>query len=204
MPTRPSTTCSASRTVVRLADRPEQQLRRRVRRDDVGRDAAFDQPDRVMRAAEQRIVRQRHAANHHQRIEQLVDRRLAELGKRRVRRAPVGVQPHAQEAARRRAETVVGRLAVDQKANAVRRLLVGDAGAVAAPLLADDEQQRDSRLAGTRAADSAAATCAARMPFASHAPRPNSRPRSSRLGKNGGTQSKCVEKTTRGGGSSRA
>jgi hypothetical protein len=36
------------------------------------------------------------------------------------------------------------------------------------------------------------------MPFASQAPRPNSfSPRTS-LGKNGGTQSKCVEKTTTG------
>ena len=45
---------------------------------------------------------------------------------------------------------------------------------------------------------SAAATCAARMPFASQEPRPNSRSPSTRLAKNGGTQSKCVENTSRG------
>ncbi len=45
---------------------------------------------------------------------------------------------------------------------------------------------------------SAAAICAARMPFASHAPRPYSTPSSTRLGKKGGTQSKWVEKTTSG------
>ena len=37
------------------------------------------------------------------------------------------------------------------------------------------------------------------MPFASHAPRPYSRSPSTRLGKNGGTQSKCVENVTSGG-----
>jgi len=45
---------------------------------------------------------------------------------------------------------------------------------------------------------SAAATCAARIPLASHEPRPNSAAPRTSLGKNGGTQSKCVEKTTAG------
>jgi len=45
---------------------------------------------------------------------------------------------------------------------------------------------------------SAEATCAARMPFASHAPRPYSAPSRTSLGKNGGTQSKCVDSTTAG------
>ena len=36
------------------------------------------------------------------------------------------------------------------------------------------------------------------MPFASHEPRPKIIPSSCRQGKNGGTQSKCVEKTTCG------
>ena len=36
------------------------------------------------------------------------------------------------------------------------------------------------------------------MPFASQAPRPYNRSPSTRLGKKGGTQSKCVEKTTDG------
>ncbi len=45
---------------------------------------------------------------------------------------------------------------------------------------------------------SAAAICATRIPFASHDPRPYRRPAASWLSKNGGTQSKCVEKTREG------
>ncbi len=81
---------------------------------------------------------------------------------------PVGAQPHAQHAARRGAEAVVGRLAVDQEAHAGGRLLVGHPRAVAAALLADHEQQPDARLAALARSRSAAATCAARIPFASH------------------------------------
>jgi hypothetical protein len=39
------------------------------------------------------------------------------------------------------------------------------------------------------------------MPLASHDPRPQRRAPSSRLGKNGGTQSKCVDSVTRGASS---
>ena len=92
-----------------------------MRRDDVRRDAAFDQPDGVMRPAEQRILRQRHAA-------QAPSARRAACrwpirparettNARRARRR----EPHAQHAARRGAEPVVGRLAVDQESHAVRR-----------------------------------------------------------------------------------
>ena len=56
-------------------------------------------------------------------------------------------QPHAQDAARRDAQAVVGGLAVDQEPHARRRQLVGHARAVAAALLADHEQQADARLA---------------------------------------------------------
>ncbi len=66
-----------------------------------------------------------------------------------MRRASLGVQPHTKQATRCSAEAVVGRLAVDQVANAIRRLLVGDARAVAAALLADDEEQPDACLAST-------------------------------------------------------
>ena len=57
---------------------------------------------------------------------------------------------------------------------------------------------RPMRVSPAALSRSAAAICAARMPFASHAPRPYSTPSSTRLGKNGGTQSKWVEKTTSG------
>ena len=56
-----------------------------------------------------------------------------------------------------------------------------------------------SALSPARRSASAAAICADRMPFASHAPRPYNRSPSRRLGKKGGTQSKCVENTTDGG-----
>ncbi len=55
-----------------------------------------------------------------------------------------------------------------------------------------------TRVSPSRLSASAAATCAARMPFASQDPRPYSRSPSTRLGKNGGTQSKWVENTTSG------
>jgi hypothetical protein len=58
--------------------------------------------------------------------------------------------------------------------------------AVAAALLADHEQQADARSPAHAAF--AAATCAARMPLASHAPRPKSAVAHATR-KNGGTQS---------------
>ncbi len=57
---------------------------------------------------------------------------------------------------------------------------------------------RPTRVSPSRVRRSSAATCAARMPLASHAPRPYSRSPSTRLGKNGGTQSKWVDSTTSG------
>ena len=87
MATSASTTWSASRTASPSPTIRNEQLGGGVRRDDVRRDAAFDQPDGVVRASEQRIVRQRDAAQHHQRVEQLVDRGFTELGKRRMRGA---------------------------------------------------------------------------------------------------------------------
>ena len=165
-----------------------------MRRHDVGRDAAFDEPDGVVRAPEQRILGQRDAAKHHQRVEQLVDRRLAELGKRRMRGASARAQPHAEHAARREPEAVVGRLAVDRgtaRRPARGRWRHARRRCRALRPTTNSSATRDSPAARSR---SAAATCAARMPFASHEPRPNSSRAPRRLGKNGGTQSKCVEK----------
>ena len=100
-----------------------------------------------MRSTEHRIGRQLDRPQLDQRVDQLVDRRFAELRKRRVRRAPARAQLEAQDAARREAEPVVGRLAVDQEPAAAGRRLVRRARAVAAALLADDEQQADARFA---------------------------------------------------------
>ena len=175
----------------------------RVRRDDVRRDAAFDEPDGVVRPSKHRILGQRDAAQHHQRVEQLVDRRLAELGKRRVRRAAARAQPHATA---RRASRAPSRLSVGSPL--IRNLTppgacaFADARAVAAALLADDEQQADARFArraqslDRRDLRGENAFRVARAAAVEHARS------STRLGKNGGTQSKCVEKTTRGAASS--
>ena len=110
---------------------------------------------------------------------------------------PVALQPHAIDAARRDAEPVVRRLAVDQEAAIRGGERVRGLRAVAAPLLADDEQQADARLAG-RAQPLGGGDLRDQRALASQAPRPYRRPSSSRLGKNGGTQSKCVENTTTG------
>ena len=129
-----------------VADDTKHQLGLRMRRHHVGRHAAVDQPDRVVRAAQLDVLGQLYAAHHHQRVQQLVDRRFPQLRKRRVRGAARRHQLHAQDAAGGDAEPVVGGLAVDQVAHARRRALVGDAGAVAAALFADHEQQRDARF----------------------------------------------------------
>ena len=100
-----------------------------------------------MRPAEHRILGQDDRAQLHERVDQLVDRRLAELGKRRMRRAPRGAQLQPQDAARREPQPIVGRLAVDEiAALLLGRRSVGDARAVAAPLLADDEDEGDARF----------------------------------------------------------
>ena len=89
---------------------------------------------------------------------------------RRVRRPSHRPQPGAAARRASRSQPIVGRLAVDQESRAGWRR-VRRRGAVASALLPDDEQSptRRSPLARSR---SAAATCAARMPLASHAPRP--------------------------------
>ena len=88
--------------VVGRPDGPEHDLGRRVRRDDVRRDAALDQPDGVERRAEVGIDGQRQPAQLDERIDQLLDGRLALLGRGGMRRPALGREPHAEVAARRR------------------------------------------------------------------------------------------------------
>ena len=61
-------------------------------------------------------------------------------------RASTGVQPHAQNAARRRAEPVVRRLAVDEEPYASWRELVGGLRPIAATFLAGKKEQRQPRF----------------------------------------------------------
>ena len=84
-------------------DRAEQRLGLGRRRNHVGRDAAGNQADRVVRAAEERIGRELEAPQLHQRVEQLLDRGLAELGIRRMGGAARGAQPRPEDPARRAA-----------------------------------------------------------------------------------------------------
>src|SRR5689334_21944146 len=58
------------------------------------------------------------------------------------------LQPHAQNAAGGGAKAIVGGLAVDEEADALWWAPVGDPRAVAAALLADDEQQAEAGFAG--------------------------------------------------------
>ena len=140
--------CSISRLdgLVRT-DRAEHDLGLGGRRNDVRRDAALDQADGVERPARDPDRRPVDGAKGDERVDELVDRRHAELRQARVRRAARRAQPRAIDAARRGGEPVVGRLAVDQEARSGRDDVRGRR-AVAAPLLADDEQQADARLAG--------------------------------------------------------
>jgi hypothetical protein len=143
------------------------------------------------------IFGQRHAAKHHQRVEQLVDGRLAQLGKRGVRGTAVGLQPDAQRAARRRAEPVVGRLAVHEEAHARGRLPVGRAGAVAAAFLAHHEQQPEPSFAGGAQTFGGRNLCREdALGVAGAAAEYETALLAARM--NGGTQSKCVENTTSG------
>ena len=178
-----------------MADGAEHDLGLGMRRDHVGRDAAADQADRVMCRAEQRVGRPSRIAQCPRRIEQLLDRRLAELRIPGVRRAAVGDEPAREHAARGGAEAIVGRLAVDQELRR-RGNLIGRERAVAAPLFAGHEHQPDARLA--RRAQAARPPPLARRECPSRRRRRARRDRSPsmRLGKNGGTQSKWVENTS--------
>ncbi len=132
-----------------IAHRAEHHLGLCHRRHDVRGDAARDQPDGVVRLAEQRIGRPVDArAVRMSDVDQLVDRRLAELGKRRVRRPSGGLQHHAQDAARRETEpSSVGSPSIRYRQPAARGSRFARFGTFAAALLADHEQQPDARLA---------------------------------------------------------
>ena len=135
----------------------------------LGASAAADQADGVLRGPEHGIDRQRHRPHLLQRVDQLVDRRLAELGESRMGRAALRVQlaPAARRACPSASRLSVGspltRNRVDPGATVRRR---SSRRRCPAP--------RRRRTAGRRASRrrarsrSAAATCATRMPFASH------------------------------------
>ena len=181
----------------RRRHRPEQHLRLGPRRDHVRRDAAGDQADGIEGPAELGILGQLQLAAARGARPELVDRVLAARGLRGVGGAAARDEPQAQHAARGAAEAAAGGLAVQQEAGARRELVRGER-AVAAALLAHHEQQAELAARRRCRSRSAAITCAASAPLASQAPRPKSVPPSTRLAKNGGTQSMWVDSTTSG------
>src|SRR5262249_18174798 len=98
-----------------------------------------------MRGAEPWILRQLDRSKLDQRVQQLVDRRFSQLRIGGLCRPPDGAQLQPQDASRRESETVVSGLAVHEESTAARGS-VGDAGAVASTLFADDKDQPDSSL----------------------------------------------------------
>ena len=149
-----------------------------------------------MRLTEHRIRRQREPAQLDQRIEQLVDRRFAQLGKRRVRRAPArreaaGAAHRALpsrggcRSARRRSETGscwrICWLRERRRCRVLRPRRTRDprASRPAAQANGSGNLRCEDAFGITRAASVGSA-------------RPDTR-----LGKNGGTQSKWVDRTTR-------
>ena len=99
-----------------------------------------------MRLAEQRIGRPVRGAQRDEAIHELFDRRFTKLGIAGVRGLARRGQSNAEGSARRRSETQIGGLAVDQEAR-LRGDAIGGLRAIAAALFAADEHQSDARLA---------------------------------------------------------
>ena len=112
-----------------------------------------------------------------------------------MRRAALGAEVVAQSAPRADAETVVGRLAVDQKFRSRGQGLCG-LRTIAAPLFADDEQQPDVRDPFTAQRSRPPPPGTRRFPSRRTTRGHTDLSPSRWLGKNGGTQSRCVESTT--------
>ncbi len=131
--------------IVGIADDPEHHFCLRLRRNDVWRHTAADQANAVGRRAEDWIVRQRHVAQLHQRIEKFLDCGFKVLRRGRVAGATASVEPDAKDPARAGRHHAVGRLAVDQEPR-TRRRMVRQRRALAPSLLADDEQQANASI----------------------------------------------------------
>ena len=158
--------------VVGRSDDAEHHFRGRGRRDHVRRDPALDEPERVERLAELRVGRPRQRAHPHERVEQLVDRRLAVL-------RDATSAPRVRKALRRRRSTP--RVAMPSRLSVGSPLIrkADERAAPRSPPVAPSlprssptTKSRPTRRSPSARSRSAAATCAARMPFASQEPRP--------------------------------
>ena len=171
MSTRPLTTAAARAQRRVIAHRAENDLGFGMRRDHVGRDAAADQADGVMRRTEQLVRRPGRGAHVVEHVEQLLDRRLAELGISRVRCAAVRRSSLMRNTPR---VASASRLSVGSPLirNVDCEAMLLAAFAPSLPRSSPATNTRPMRVSPRARSASAAATCAARMPFASQAPRP--------------------------------
>ena len=183
-----------------VAHRPKHHLGLRRRRDDVGRDAADDQPDRVVRAArapDRTAARCARSATSASISLSIAD--SPSSGKRRVRGA-AGRAQLAREACR--ASRAPSRLSVGSPSTRNARSVRRRRSRACAPSLPRSSPTTNSRP--TRVSPVAPQPLGRRDLRGENALRRRTRrgrttrPPSTRLGKNGGTQSKCVEKTTAG------
>ena len=133
--------------VFRRTDQAEQQMSHGVVRNDVGRAAAFNQPDVQCARTGLGIGGQLQFADLVQRVEQLLDCGFTELGIGRVRHLAARDQLDTQRPLRRDGQAVLGRLAVDQELHAAR-LLVRNLSTLTVALLAHQKQQANVNALG--------------------------------------------------------
>ena len=125
-----------------IAHQPHQNFRFGRVGNYVRRAAARNRSDVHRARPEQRVLRQRNAANRFERVEQRVDCRFAQLGIGRMRHFAARDNLKAQSALRRKRQFILGGLAVHEISRAAGRTR-GDGRSGAVALLADDEQQAE-------------------------------------------------------------
>ena len=137
----------------------------------VGRAAAGERADIQGAGPEQRVHRQRDAADFGQRVDELVDGRIAQFRIRRVRHLAGGDHLVAQRALGAQRQLVFGGLAIDDVARSARVL----GGVDRRPRCCAPRPPRRAGRSRARPASSSASTALimeAMMPLVSHAPRP--------------------------------
>ncbi len=103
--------------------------------------SAFDQSDIQRARSNLGIAGQSHRPQPSERRQELVNCRVAQLGIRRVCHAPFCSDLNAQGSFRRQRNTILGRLAVDQKSAACGRMIIGDLCSQTVALFSDHKEQ---------------------------------------------------------------
>ena len=104
-------------------DQPDEQVGHRRGWNHVRCDASLDEPDVALGLPEHRVGRPLDIAQPLECVEQLLDRRFAQLRVRRVGRTARGAQPDAVRAAVAQRQLALGRLAVDEEAALILHIL---------------------------------------------------------------------------------